>query len=44
MRTLNITFENKEFQKLANAKEEAKIVGKAKTWEEFILKLAGIRK
>lgn len=44
MKNLNITFDDKEFKKLNNAKEEAKINGEASNWEDFILKLAGVRK
>ena len=44
MRTLNITFDDKEFKKLSNAKEEAKILGIADSWEDYILKQCGIRK
>ena len=44
MRTLNITFEEKEFKKLSNAKEEAKILGIADSWEDYILKLAKVRR
>ena len=44
MKNLNITFEDKEFKKLQNAKEEAKILGIAVSWEDYILKLARIRK
>ena len=44
MRNLNITFEDKDFKQLENMKEEWKILGAAETWEDFLLKLAGIRK
>ena len=44
MKNLNITFEDKDFKKLNNAKEEAKINKKAYNWEDYILKLAKIRK
>ena len=44
MRTLNLTFEDSDFKKLDNAKEEAKILGHVRSWEEWILKLAKIRK
>ena len=44
MKTLNITFEDKEFTKLQNAKEVAKILGEAGSWEDYILKLARIRR
>ena len=44
MKTLNITFDDKEFKKLENSKEEAKILGKATSWEDYILKLAKVRK
>jgi hypothetical protein len=41
---LNISFEKKDFKKLENMKEEAKINGECDNWEDFILKLSGIRK
>jgi hypothetical protein len=44
MRTINVTFDEKDFKKLNNAKEEAKINGKCKNWEDYFLKLAGVRK
>lgn len=44
MKNLNITFEDKEFKKLQNAKEEAKITRGITSWEEFILVLAKVRK
>ena len=44
MKTLNITFDDKDFKKLENAKEVAKILGKATSWEDFLLKLAKVRK
>lgn len=44
MRTMNVIFEDKEFKKLQNAKEVAIINGEATSWEDYILKLAGIRK
>jgi hypothetical protein len=34
MRTINVTFENREYERLTKAKGE-------KTWREFILSLAG---
>ena len=42
MKNLNITFEDKAFKKLKNAKEEAIILGFAKNWEDYILMLARI--
>ena len=36
-------FEDKDYKKLENLKEEAKINGECKNWEDFILKLAGLR-
>ena len=42
--TLQVKFEEKEFKKLQNAKEIAKILGKAVSWEDYLLKLAGVRK
>lgn len=44
MKQLNLTLEDSDFKKLANAKEEAKILGQAKNWEEFILKKCGVKK
>ena len=44
MRTLNLTFEDSVFKKIDNAKEQEKILGKIKSWEEYILKLAKIKK
>ena len=44
MKTLNITFEDKDFKKLQNSKEEAKIFGVAESWEDYILKMCKIRK
>ncbi len=44
MKTLNITFEDKDFKKLENCKEEAKILGKAVSWEDYLLKLAKVRR
>lgn len=44
MKTLNLTFEEKEFKKLQNAKEEMKILKECDNWEDFILKLAKVRK
>ncbi len=43
MKNLNITFEDKDFKKLENAKEEAKINGLCSNWEDYILRLARIR-
>ena len=44
MRTLNITFDDKDFKRLQKAKETAKILGDAMSWEDFILKKCGVRK
>jgi hypothetical protein len=41
---LKIFFDDKEFKKLSNEKEQAKIVGVAFNWSDYILKLASIRK
>jgi len=35
MKTLNLTFDDKDFKKLHNAKEEAKINGQCSNWEDF---------
>ena len=42
--TLQVKFEEKEFKKLQNAKEIAKILGKAVSWEDWILKMAKVRR
>ena len=44
MKTLRLTFEDTEFKKFQNAKECAKILGKAVSWEDYLLKLAKVRK
>ncbi len=44
MTKLLLVFEDKEFNKLRNSKEKAKILGECDNWEDFILKLAGVRK
>jgi len=44
MKTLRLNFEDKEFKKLQNTKEEKKILGECNNWEDYILKLAGVRK
>ena len=44
MKTLNLTFDDKDFNKLENGKEEQKILGKVKSWEDYILKLVGVKK
>lgn len=44
MKTLNITLEDRDFKKLENAKEEAKIVGDCTNWEDFILKKCGVKR
>tara|TARA_Y100000310_G_scaffold280361_1_gene300048 strand:+ start:3443 stop:3577 length:135 start_codon:yes stop_codon:yes gene_type:complete len=41
---LKIQFEDKDFRKLENKKEEMKIMGKVNNWREYILKLAKIRR
>jgi hypothetical protein len=43
MKELRLIFDDKTFKKLENKKEELKILGKIKNWEEFILKLAKIK-
>ncbi len=44
MININLTFDDKEGKKLQNAKEEAKLNGECDSWEDFILKMAKIRK
>ncbi len=39
-----LSLEEKEFKQLSNLKEEAKILGKADNWEDYILKSLGVRK
>ena len=43
-RTVNLTFDEREFKKLSNAKDEAILIGDATNWEDFILKKCGVRK
>jgi len=43
IRTLVLKFEEKQFKKLQNAKEEAKINKEVSSWEEWILKLTKIK-
>lgn len=43
MKTLNLTFDDKDFKKINNAKEEAKINGQCTNWEEFIYNLVVLR-
>ena len=42
--TLQVKFNEKEFRKFQNAKEVAKILGKCTSWQDYLLKLAGVRK
>ena len=44
MKTLNITFEDKDFNKLENLKEANRILGQNFSWASFLLKLAKIKK
>ena len=44
MKTLRLTFDDREFKIFQNTKEVAKILGKATSWEDYLLKLAGVRK
>jgi hypothetical protein len=45
MRHVKIVFEDKDFKKLENKKEKDSILlGKPISWEDYILKLARIRK
>ena len=44
MKTLRLTFDDKEFKKFQNAKEASKILGDCDNWEDFLLKLAKVRK
>lgn len=43
MRQVRLTFEDKDFKKLQNMKEEAIINDECSSWEDWILKLAGIK-
>ncbi len=40
MKRLNIVFEDKDFKKLQNKKEEWKIIGKCDGWVSFILNMS----
>ena len=44
MKKIWLAFDDKEFRKLKNNKEEAKINGECENWEDYILKLSGVRK
>ena len=44
MKTLNMPFNDKDFKKLKSAYKSKKILGESTSWQDFILKLAGIRK
>jgi len=45
MKTLNITFEDKDFKKLKNCAEEMKITDeKVNSWEDYFLKISGVKK
>ena len=44
MKTLRLTFEDTEFKKFQNAKKVAKITGEATSWQDYLLKLAKVRK
>ena len=44
MKNLNINFEDKDFKKLQNMKEEWKIIGKCDGWVSFILNLSKLVK
>lgn len=44
MRKVFLVLEDKEFKQLENLKEEAKINGECTNWEDYILKLAKVRK
>lgn len=43
MKTLRLHFEDSEFRKFENSKEEKKILGECDNWEDYLLKLAGVR-
>ena len=38
-----LSYDEKTFKKLSNLKEEAKINGDVKSWEEWIIKLAKLQ-
>ncbi len=40
---LNLTFDDKDFQKLSNTKEESKINKECTSWETYFLLLAGLK-
>lgn len=44
IRKVVLSFDDKEFNKLENLKEEGKILKKWDNWEDYILKLARVRK
>ena len=44
IKEVKLFFEEKDFKKLENLKEEKKILGRCDNWADFILKLARIRK
>ena len=44
MKTLRLNFEDKEFKHFENMKEMEKILGKCTSWEDYLLKLAKVRK
>ncbi len=41
---VKLIFDDQEFRKLENMKEEAKINEECENWVDYILKLAGVRK
>ena len=44
MKELKIMLEDKDFRKLRNCKESAKINKECENWADYILKLAKVRK
>ncbi|KKK61812.1 hypothetical protein LCGC14_3010590 [marine sediment metagenome] len=44
MKRLVIVFEDDEFERFKNCKESAKKLGEAESWEDYLLKLAKVRK
>ena len=44
MKEIRLNLEDKDFKKLSNMKERAKFRNECTSWEDYILKLAEVRK
>lgn len=44
VKQITLRFDEKDFKKLENEKEAKKIIGECSNWEDFILKVVGVRK